>query len=243
MRLRDDFVTGARLRGWAVTTVLIVDDEPDLLETLCFNLEREGWSTKVANDGKTALELAFESPHPDVILLDLGLPDTSGSEVCRAIRANPATQDIPIIIVSAKSDEIDRVVGFEVGADDYVAKPFNVRELRLRIRAVLRRRVRSEPGEERITAGRLELETAAHRVRVDGVEVTLTALEFKLLVHLVVRRGRVQTRETLLVDVWGHGPDLSTRTVDTHIQRLRKKLGPAGQDIETVRGIGYRFGV
>lgn len=222
-------------------TILIVDDEQDLANTMQFALEREGWQTLTAYDGKTALEAASGNPVPDLVLLDLMLPDMSGTDVCRELRANEATKDVPIVMVTAKDDEIDRVVGFEVGADDYVAKPFSMRELLLRVKAILRRADKRRPASNEMVFGCLRVDPAAHRVCVEDEEVALTALEFRLLSTFLGRRGRVQTRDALLHDVWGHTPGLPTRTVDTHVQRLRKKLGSASDYIETLRGVGYRF--
>ncbi len=223
--------------------ILVVDDERDLITTLEFALRREGFRTQAATTGREALAIATREPAPDLILLDLMLPDVSGTDVCRQLRAREATKHVPILMLTAKDDEIDRVVGFEVGADDYVSKPFSVRELVLRVRAILRRgQIPDETTPEgSMEFGRLRLDTQAHRVWVDGEEIPLTALEFKLLYAFVARRGRVQTRETLLIDVWGHVSGIPTRTVDTHIQRLRKKLGAASDYIETLRGVGYRF--
>ena len=223
------------------TTVLIVEDEPDLLQAERFALEREGWTTLTATDGRSALEVVNADQLPDLILLDLMLPDMTGTDICRQLRSIEATREIPIIMVTAKDDEIDRVVGFEVGADDYVTKPFSMRELVLRIRAILRRIEKPVEKEPELTFGRLKIDSAGHRVWVDDAEVALTALEFRLLTTFLSRRGRVQTRDMLLHDVWGHAPGLPTRTVDTHVQRLRKKLGPAAAYIETLRGVGYRF--
>lgn len=221
--------------------ILIVDDEKDLAETVSYALEQEGWKTATAYDGTTALDIATREPTPDLVLLDLMLPDISGTEVCRQLRSHASTEAIPIVMLTARNDEIDRVVGFEIGADDYVGKPFSIRELVLRCRAILRRSKRpvAAPGEVRF--GMLRVDSSGHRVWVDDEELLLTALEFKLLATLLTRRGRVQTRETLLHDVWGHDPGLPTRTVDTHIQRLRKKLAGASEYIETLRGTGYRF--
>ena len=220
--------------------VLVVEDEPDLLSTLAYSLEREGYSVVPVASGRAALTAAARDPAPDLVLLDLMLPDLPGTEVCRRLRAGARTKRVPVVMITAKSEEIDRVVGFEVGADDYVVKPFSVRELMLRIRAVLRRANPDDPGEE-IDFGRLRVARDAHRAWVDGVELSLTALEFRLLATLLDRKGRVQTRETLLEDVWGMSADVTTRTVDTHVKRLRQKLGPAGRYIETLRGVGYRF--
>ena len=220
--------------------ILIVDDEPDLVAGLEYALQREGFETSVATTGNQALTLAT-SPCPDLILLDLVLPDLAGTQICLQLRAEPVTRTVPIIMMSANAAETDRVVGFEVGADDYVIKPFSMRELVLRVRAVLRRHALEPHSASVVDFGRLRTNTAAHSVWVDGVEVSLTALEFRLLMLLLGRRGRVQTREALLEEVWDAQAFESTRTVDTHVQRLRKKLGDAGDYVRTVRGVGYRF--
>ena len=225
-----------------MSRILIVEDEPDLAATLEYSLGRAGFQTVTARTGGAALVRARESPHPDLVLLDLNLPDISGTEVCRRLREEPSTRDIPVIMATARSQETDRVVGFEVGADDYVIKPYSVRELALRIRAVLRR---SHPDGDRpgevMVFGHLRVDEAGHRIWVDDEEVVLTALEFRLLGVLLARRGRVQSRQVLLEDVWGIVADVTTRTVDTHIKRLRQKLGRAGSYIETLRGVGYRI--
>ena len=222
--------------------VLIVEDEPDLLETLQYNLQKEGYATRVAPDGASALNEAFREPFPDLVLLDLMLPDMSGNEVCRQLRANPATQAIPVSMVTARSEEVDRVVGFEVGADDYVVKPYSPRELLLRVRAILRRSVTPEAQQaEQLRFGALVVDELGHRVWVSEQEITLTALEFRLLTTLLSRKGRVQSRARLLDDVWGLDAVVTPRTVDTHVKRLREKLGDAGACIETIRGVGYRF--
>ena len=221
--------------------ILIVEDEPDLAEVLRYSLEKEGYATRVAPTGGEALIQAAQAPRPELVLLDLMLPDMSGTEVCRRLRADTEFGSTPIIMVTARDDEIDRIVGFELGADDYVTKPFSVRELTLRVRAVLRRSETSdEPQRDRLTAGRITVDLDAHRAWIDDEETQLTPLEFKLLTTLVGRRGRVQTRDRLLEDVWGYNLDVTTRTVDTHVKRLREKLGAAGAIIETVRGVGYR---
>jgi two-component system, OmpR family, phosphate regulon response regulator PhoB len=222
-------------------TILLVDDERDLVDAVEFALHREGWQTLTADAGNPALALARRDPKPDLILLDLMLPDISGTDVCRQLKSTEETADIPIIMLTAKGDEIDRVVGFEVGADDYVTKPFSMRELLLRIKAVLRRREVPKPSGGDLVFGRLRIDMAGHGVWVDDEPVSLTALEFRLLTTFFTRRGRVQSRDVLLTDVWGLSAGLPTRTVDTHIQRLRKKLASAGDYIETLRGVGYRF--
>lgn len=220
---------------------MIVEDERDLLDTLDYNLQREGYRTRCAATGTEAMSLVNERPLPDLVVLDLMLPDMSGTEICRSIRGNDQTKNVPVLMLTAKGEEIDRVVGFEVGADDYVTKPFSVRELALRIRAILRRSRTTEEETEQLEFGRLSVDASAHRCWVDGEETQLTALEFKLLTTLMRRRGRVQTREVLLTDVWGFSAEVTTRTVDTHVKRLRQKIGEAGRYIETLRGVGYRF--
>jgi len=221
--------------------VLVIEDEVDLATTLEYNLRAEGFTVRLAHSGRQGLASATAEPLPDVIVLDLMLPDLSGTEICRKLREGDRTRDIPVVMCTAKGEEIDRVVGFEVGADDYVVKPYSVRELILRIRALLRRAHRVEGEPSLIRFGRLKIDRDAHRAWVDEVEVGLTALEFRLLHAFLARRGRVQTRDALLSDVWGIEADVTTRTVDTHVKRLREKLGEAGAYIETLRGVGYRF--
>jgi two-component system phosphate regulon response regulator PhoB len=229
--------------------ILVVDDEEDIRNLLLYQLKKEGLNAVSASNGQEALELARKSS-PSMMILDLMLPGISGTEVCRRLRADPATADIPILMLSARSEEIDRVVGFEVGADDYVAKPFSIRELLLRIRAILRRsstleeQGKEQGKEQKGIHGLLKIDEEAHRVWVRGEneeELVLTATEFKLLNTLVRRPGRVFSRAQLLQDVWGMPPDLQTRTVDTHVKRLREKLLGAASHLETVRGVGYRF--
>ncbi len=229
----------------AAPLILVVEDEADLAATVEYNLRREHMRTRSAASVQEALAGAAEAPRPDLVLLDLMLPDGSGVDVCRALRADPATAEIPILMVTALTAEAERVAGFEAGADDYVTKPYSVRELLLRVKAVLRRaqagRESGSAPESTWTFGVLEVDEGAHQARVEGAVVPLTALEFRLLRTLADRRGRVQTRDQLLEDVWGYSPDLRTRTVDTHMKRLRRKLGAAAEYIETVRGVGYRF--
>lgn len=220
--------------------VLVVDDEEDIRNLLVYQLKREGLSVRAVGTGLEALELARRIA-PSLIILDLMLPGLSGTEVCRRLRADNSTADIPIIMLSARGEEIDRVVGFEVGADDYVTKPFSVRELLLRIRAVLRRAPVSEERGEEMLRGKLRLDQNAHRIWVGEQEVSLTATEFKLLLTLARKPDRVFSRGQLLEEVWEMPPDLQTRTVDTHVKRLREKLGEGAPYVETVRGVGYRF--
>jgi two-component system phosphate regulon response regulator PhoB len=219
--------------------ILVVEDEADILEVLDYNLRRDGHEVVLAPTAKEGLRLAKER-RPDLVLLDLMLPDGSGTELCKSLRQDPATRGVRVVMLTAKGEEIDRVIGFELGADDYIVKPFSVRELLLRVQAVLRRVATSEVGET-TQFGTLRVDRGAHRVWVDGQEVELTALEFKLLLTLHDRRNRVQTRDALLSDVWKIDADVTTRTVDTHVKRLREKLGSAGIYVQTVRGVGYRF--
>lgn len=222
-------------------TILVIEDEADLVDSLEYNLRREGYAVRTARTARAGLASAWTAPPPDLILLDLMLPDRSGVEVCRELRGDPRTAAVPVVMLTARGAEIDRVRGFEVGADDYVVKPFSVRELMLRLRAVLRRGApAAEPSDVQVF-GRLSFDEGGHRVWVDDAEVDLTALEFRLLATLLVRKGRVQTREVLLRDVWGISADVTTRTVDTHVKRLRQRLGALGSYVETVRGVGYRF--
>jgi two-component system, OmpR family, phosphate regulon response regulator PhoB len=222
--------------------VLIIEDEEDLAHAVEYRLQMEGFQVRTALCGNDGLRAAREHPMPDLIILDLMLPDVSGTEVCRQLRAEKATRAVPILMLTAKGDEVDRVVGFEVGADDYLVKPCSMRELTLRIRAILRR---VQPVDARDTGktafGRLTVDAGGHQVWVDADEIVLTALEFRLLTTFLERRGRVQSRDRLLDDVWGSDVVVTRRTVDTHVKRLREKLGPAGNYIETLRGVGYRF--
>jgi two-component system phosphate regulon response regulator PhoB len=223
----------------AMARILVVEDEADIREVLEYNLKREGHEIALAGTAKDGLRMAREK-RPDLVLLDLMLPDGSGTDLCKALQQDPVTRGVRVLMLTAKSDEIDRVIGFEIGADDYVVKPFSVRELLLRVNAVLRRSTTDEEGET-TKFGMLRVDRGAHRVWVDGQEVELTALEFKLLLTLHDRKNRVQTRDALLSDVWRIDADVTTRTVDTHVKRLREKLGPAGAYVQTVRGVGYRF--
>jgi len=221
--------------------ILLIEDEPDIRKTLEYNLSREGYdviSTSSLAEGRNSLE----SNSFSLILLDLMLPDGSGLDLCREIKSDKIFSSIPIIILTAKDDEVDKVVGFELGADDYVTKPFSVRELILRVKAVLKRaNVKSENLEVKRQFGDLVIDIDSHEVFVNNDLVILTALEFKLLRQLVDRRGRVQSRDQLLSDVWGYSAEVTTRTVDTHIKRLREKLGTMGKYVQTIRGVGYKF--
>ena len=222
--------------------VLIIEDEPDIRKTIDYNLTKESFKVVQAGSIEEG-EKALASNQIDVIILDLMLPDGSGLTLCRDIKSDDKTKHIPIIILTAKTEEVDRVVGFELGADDYVTKPFSVRELILRVKAILKRGPASNKNSEddEYSFGELTLNFEAHQAYINGNEITLTALEFRLLKHLIDRKGRVQTRDQLLEDVWGYSSDVTTRTVDTHIKRLREKLGSVGNHIQTIRGVGYRF--
>lgn len=227
--------------------VLIVDDEPDLCRLLVFNLVEAGFRPHTATSGMEGLTAA-SMLRPTVVILDLMLPDVPGAEVCRRLRADPNLSDVAILMLTARGDDYDRVMGFELGADDYVVKPYNVREVVLRVRALARR-----AGERRTaraapkTAGRslrwrdLEVETGSHRVTIDGADLALRPLEFKLLTMLLEHPGRVLSRELLLEEVWGINGEVNTRTVDTHVRRLRERLGAHGEAVETVYGLGYKL--
>jgi Response regulators consisting of a CheY-like receiver domain and a winged-helix DNA-binding domain len=221
--------------------ILIVEDEPDIRKNLKYNISREGFDVITAGSLSESEEIV-NSTSISLILLDLMLPDGSGLDLCKKFKSNSKTESIPIIILTAKDDEVDRVVGFELGADDYVTKPFSVRELILRIKAILKRgQTKKEVVEVERQFGDLSMDIESHEVYVNNDEIDLTALEFRLLRHLVDRRGRVQSRDQLLSDVWGYSAEITTRTVDTHIKRLREKLGPMGKYVQTIRGVGYKF--
>jgi two-component system, OmpR family, phosphate regulon response regulator PhoB len=221
--------------------ILVIEDEKDLQVVLEYNLTQAGHQVTIAGRGFDGLKAARERP-PDLVLLDLMLPDVPGTEIFKTLRAEPKTRAVPVMMLTAKGEEIDRVLGFELGAEDYVVKPFSVRELLLRIGVVLKRRAGGDgPPAVEVVFGCLRFDPEAHRTFVDGAEVELTALEFRLLTVLHSRKNRVQSRTALLDEVWGITADVTTRTVDTHVKRLREKLGKAGAYIETVRGVGYRF--
>ena len=220
--------------------IYIVEDEPDIRETLKYNFSNEGFEVFTAPDGEEALS-NIKKVLPDVLILDLMLPGLSGLDVCKSIRADDDIKDMSIIMLTAKGEEIDRVIGFELGADDYVTKPFSVRELNLRVKVLLKKQRESLVENKLVTFGPIRIDLDAHELKINDKEIVLTALEFKLLQHLVKRKGRVQTREQLLGDVWGYSAEVTTRTVDTHIKRLREKLGNTSDYIQTIRGVGYRF--
>ncbi len=220
--------------------ILIVEDEQDVVDMLTLNLEKAGgFAVSVATDGAAGLKKAREEL-PGLVILDLMLPKMPGLEVCKLLKTDGATRHIPIIMLTAKAEEIDRIVGLEVGADDYVTKPFSPREIVLRVKAILRRG-KGDVTDEKMTFGTITVDPSRHHVTVEGKKVRLTSVEFKLLSMLMLRRGRVQSRDRLLNEVWGYESLIDTRTVDTHVRRLRKKLGKAAEAIETVRGFGYRL--
>ena len=221
--------------------ILIIEDEPDIRKTLEYNISREGYKVVSASSLSKGKE-QINSSDFSLILLDLMLPDGSGLDLCREIKSDKDKSPTPIIILTAKDDEVDKVVGFELGADDYVTKPFSVRELILRIKAILKRgESKKETLEVQRQFGELTMDIDSHEVFVNSEQIILTALEFRLLRQLVDRRGRVQSRDQLLSDVWGYSAEVTTRTVDTHIKRLREKLGTMGKYVQTIRGVGYKF--
>ncbi len=224
----------------AIKKILVAEDEPDVLALVVSNLKIAGFQVLQAADGESALEQA-RSALPSLIVLDLMLPGMSGLEVCRVLKSDAATRSIPIIMLTAKAEEVDRIVGLELGADDYVTKPFSPRELVLRARSVLRRANTSSETSDVLRHGDIQVDRARYEVQIRGKSVEFTATEFKLLTVLMERRGRVQSRDTLLNDVWGYESMIDTRTVDTHIRRLREKLGKTADCIETIRGFGYRM--
>jgi two-component system phosphate regulon response regulator PhoB len=222
------------------TKILVVDDEPDALELVSFNLRNAGFEVVTAENGQEALAKCRQAP-PDLMVLDIMLPEIDGLEVCKLLRRNPETAHLPIIMLSAKAEEIDRVLGLEIGADDYLTKPFSPRELVLRVKKLLERRQEPNQSGDHYEVGPLVLDIDKHSVKLQNQALELTATEFKLLTVLVQRRGRVQTRDQLLRDVWDYDQMVDTRTVDTHVRRLREKMGPAASYLETVRSVGYRI--
>ncbi len=220
--------------------ILIVEDEKNIAKLIRYNLEKSDYDCAVAGTGEYALSI-LEKQHFDLIILDIMLPEMDGFEVCRNIKQVPGIKNIPIIMLTAKGEEVDRIVGLELGADDYMTKPFSPRELVLRIKAILRREKRQDLKKENIISGDIEINIPKHKVTVRQREISFTNMEFKLLLTLMERQGRVQDRNRLLSDVWGIDSMVDTRTVDTHVKRLREKLGRSGYMIETVRGMGYKF--
>ena len=222
--------------------ILIIEDDKDIAELIQYNLQQEKMATEICFSGVQGLSKARQTL-PDLIVLDLMLPDMGGLEICKVLKSDSKTKGIPILMVTAKGEEVDRIVGFEVGADDYLTKPFSPRELLLRIKAILRR-LKDREGKEKVTPqsfGLLHVDPSKFQVTVGKENIRLTALEFKLLQHLLLNKGRIATRDNLLDHVWRYDAAVTTRTVDTHIKRLREKLGKAGAYIETIRGVGYRF--
>lgn len=221
--------------------ILIVEDDKNMSKLVKYNLEKAGFETVLAENGRKALEIAEKTPI-DLVILDIMLPEVDGLEVCKRIRNKDALGRLPIIMLTAKGEEVDRVLGFELGADDYMVKPFSPRELVLRVKAILKRGKPPVEKKDRISAEGILIDIPRHKVTVGGKEIELTLMEFNLLLTLVERRGRVQSRERLLSDVWGIESEVTTRTIDTHVKRLRQKLGKSGKYIETIRGLGYKFG-
>ncbi len=223
--------------------ILLVEDEPDLLNTLSFNCESEGYKVAKALNGKEAMKFLEDDDSISLVILDLMLPDMSGLDICRHIRATDNLKDILVIMVTAKGEEVDRVVGFEVGADDYVVKPYSVRELLLRVGGMLKRSSKENQSNDKdlVEYEDLKIDNDKHKVYLSDEKISLTSKEFKLLKHLLLKADKVQSRDNLLEKVWGYNNDVTTRTVDTHIKRLRSKIGKYGDKIETIRGEGYLF--
>ena len=221
--------------------ILIVDDEPDVTELVGYQLRAKGYSVEALNNPTQSIA-KIRAFQPDLIILDVMMPEISGIQLCRMLRADPKTKTTPIIFLTAKAEEADRVLGLEVGGDDYICKPFSVKELLLRVQGLLRRVTSAESEHvSRLALGTIVLDSERHEVRVKGTPIELTATEFRLLQLLMERKGRVQTREHLLLNVWNYETEIETRTVDTHIRRLREKLGDQADLIETLRGVGYRM--
>lgn len=222
--------------------ILVIEDDRDIAELIEYNLKQEKFVVDICSNGATGLARATRTL-PDLLILDLMLPDMDGLEICRTLKSDPKTKSIPVIMLTAKGEEIDRIVGFQMGADDYLSKPFSPRELVLRIKAILRRskELKEQKQTLKTVFGILEIDSEKYEVKVKKEEIRLTAIEFKLLKYLLTTKGRVASRDRLLDQVWGYDSALTTRTVDTHVKRLREKLGRAGNYIETIRGVGYRF--
>jgi two-component system phosphate regulon response regulator PhoB len=221
--------------------ILIVDDEPDVTELVAYQLRSKGYITDALNDPTQSIA-KIRAYQPDLVILDVMMPDISGIQICRMLRADNLTKAIPVIFLTAKAEEADRVLGLEVGGDDYICKPFSIKELMLRVQGLIRRTSDPDEGNPRmLEIGNMTMDTEHHIVSVDGNVVELTATEFRLLRLLMERKGRVQTREHLLLNVWNYETEIETRTVDTHIRRVREKIGSASNMIETLRGVGYRL--
>jgi two-component system phosphate regulon response regulator PhoB len=221
--------------------ILVVDDESDVADLVAYHLKAKGFVVETVNDPTQSIGLA-RSFLPDLVILDVMMPEINGIQICRMLRADPKLKQVPVVFLTAKVEENDRVQGLETGADDYVCKPFSTKELVLRVQNLLRRASgQTEEAKPKLIAGSIELDIERHQVKIGGEPVELTATEFKLLHLLMERRGRVQTREHLLINVWNYETEIETRTVDTHVRRLREKLGDEAQWIETIRGVGYRM--
>ncbi|MFH1062186.1 MAG: response regulator transcription factor [Candidatus Omnitrophota bacterium] len=220
--------------------ILVVEDDKHISKLVKYNLEKAGFDCTLCITGEEGLADLAHQP-ADLVILDIMLPKIDGLETCRQIRQDKKLAHIPIVMLTAKSEEVDKIVGFELGADDYVVKPFSPRELILRVKAILKRRKTAEVESEILSLGKITIDISRHEVKIDKAAISLTQIEFKLLVTLLKRSGRVQSRDKLLEDVWDMASDVTTRTIDTHIKRLREKLGKSGKLIETVRGIGYKF--
>ena len=221
--------------------ILVVDDESDVTELVAYHLKAKGFEVETVNNPNSSIGLA-RSFLPDLVILDVMMPDLSGIQICRMLRADPKLKKVPVIFLTAKAEEHDRVQGFETGADDYICKPFSTKELILRVQTILRRLTEGAPEEPKhLEVGEIVVDTERHTVQVHGQPIDLTATEFNLLRLLMARRGRVQTREHLLLNVWNYETEIETRTVDTHVRRLREKLGTEADWIETIRGVGYRM--
>jgi DNA-binding response OmpR family regulator len=223
--------------------ILLVDDDKELLAALEVKLQKEGYQIDTAPDGEVALE-KIRANLPDLVILDVNMPRMNGMDVCKALRSDDRTRDLAVIMLTARDDEVDRILGLEFGADDYVTKPYNPRELILRVKGLLKRifHFQDNPGaQEQIQVGPLSIDLSKHEVQVDGELVELTLTEFKLLAHLIENPGKIKTRDFLLEEIWEYSDGVFSRTIDTHIQRLRSKLKEAGKYIKTVRGVGYRF--
>ncbi len=221
--------------------ILVVDDEADVTDLVSYHLKSKGYVVQTANNPNQSLSLA-RSFLPDLVILDVMMPDLNGMQICRLLRADPPLKNVPVIFLTAKAEEADRIQGLETGADDYICKPFSTKELILRVQSILRRV--SEGADEsvkKLQAGEIAIDIERHEATIAGKLIELTATEFKLLRLLMERRGRVQTREHLLLNVWNYETEIETRTVDTHVRRLREKLGSEADWIETIRGVGYRL--
>ncbi|MBW7893929.1 MAG: response regulator transcription factor [Opitutaceae bacterium] len=221
--------------------ILVVDDEPDVTDLLAYALRAKGYAVETVNNPNASIGLA-RTYVPDLVILDVMMPELNGIQICRMLRVDPALKRVPIIFLTAKAEENDRIQGLESGADDYICKPFSTKELILRVQSILRRTTEDAvAAPKQLQIGGIAIDSERHEVTLHGKPVELTATEFKLLRLLMERRGRVQTREHLLINVWNYETEIETRTVDTHVRRLREKLGDQADWIETIRGVGYRM--